>query len=140
MSEQIKAIIEKHIREMNKGNIDELDELLTIDTLRHAPPFPDFKGIEESKQTVTNLWAPFPDHHQVIDEIIIQGGKSVVRYTFRGTNMAPHPLVPTPTGKEVVYTVCWVAHWAGGKVIEDWVYMDSLGMLQQLGVIPTIGT
>ena len=139
MSEQIRAIITRHFGEMNKGNVDELDELLSPDVVRHMPPYPDIKGLEASKQSVRDGHASLPDHQQVIDEIIVEGGKSVVRGTFWGTNTGPNPLIPTPTGKQVTYTMCWIAHWEGGKIVEDWVYADLLGMMQQLGVIPTPG-
>jgi hypothetical protein len=28
---------------------------------------------------------------------------------------------------------------AGGKIVESWNYWDTLGMLQQLGVVPQLG-
>ncbi len=28
---------------------------------------------------------------------------------------------------------------AGGKIVEEWISMDMLGMMQQLGVVPSPG-
>ena len=137
MSEEIRAKIRKHMEEMNKGNIDAMDDLLAPDVVRHQPQSPDIKGLEASKQVVRDLDAAFPDRHEVIDEIIVEGDTSVVRLTFQGTHTGPHPLMPPPTGKQVTFTMCMISHWEGGKVIEDWLYLDMLGMMQQLGAIPS---
>jgi len=139
MSEEIGAIIRKRMQEMNKGNVDELDELLAPDVVRHQPQSPDIRGLEATKQLVRDLQTAFPDRHQVIDEIIVEGDTSVVRMTFQGTNTGAHPTIPAPTGKQVTLTMCWIGHWEGGKIVEDWMYMDMLGMMQQLGVTPTPG-
>ena len=42
-----------------------------------------------------------------------------------------------PTGKEVTTTIILITRLAGGKFAEDWESRDDLGMLQQLGVIPS---
>ncbi len=43
-----------------------------------------------------------------------------------------------PTGKQVTLTGCTVSHLEEGKVVEQWVYADDLGLLQQLGVVPQL--
>jgi len=37
----------------------------------------------------------------------------------------------------LTWTVIIIARFAGGKLIEDWVELDRLGLFQQLGCIPT---
>jgi hypothetical protein len=64
---------------MNKGNVDELDDLLTSDIVRHSPQSPDLEGIKAVKQEVINLQSAFPNRHEVIDELTIEGNTSVVR-------------------------------------------------------------
>ena len=135
MSEEIRANIKRHFDQMNRGNIDEMDELLVPDVLRHMPPFPDTKGVEMSKQFGRDVQTSYPDRHQTIDEIIEEGNISAVRYTFQGKNTGPSQYIPTPTNKQVTYTACWIAHWQEGKIVEDWLYMDMLGLMQQLGLI-----
>ena len=34
---------------------------------------------------------------------------------------------------------CAVCTWKDGKIVEEWVYNDYLGLLQQFGVIPLPG-
>jgi predicted ester cyclase len=42
-----------------------------------------------------------------------------------------------PTGKPVRVTAILIARLVNGKFVEGWLNYDGLGMLQQLGVIPT---
>ena len=41
------------------------------------------------------------------------------------------------TGKLVVVTGINIEYIAGGKILEHWSSPDNLGMMQQLGLIPT---
>ena len=45
-----------------------------------------------------------------------------------------------PTGKQVTVTGITIARIEGGKLREDWTSWDTLGMLQQLGVVPEMAT
>ena len=44
-----------------------------------------------------------------------------------------------PTQKPAKVMGIWIHHLAGGKIVESWNVWDTLGMLQQLGVIPAPG-
>ncbi len=44
-----------------------------------------------------------------------------------------------PTGKQGTVTGIGIARFEGGKIVEAWVELDALGMMQQLGVIPSMG-
>jgi predicted ester cyclase len=44
-----------------------------------------------------------------------------------------------PTGKQVAVTGMVISRFAAGKVVEDWEIFDQMGLLQQLGVVPTPG-
>ena len=61
-----------------------------------------------------------------------------VRQTWRGTHTGNFLGIP-PTGKQVVFTSTEFYRVAGGKLAEEWVELDMLGLLQQLGAIPSMG-
>ncbi len=44
-----------------------------------------------------------------------------------------------PTGKQVTVGMIEILRIAGGKMVEHWQVVDSLGMMQQLGVVPAPG-
>ena len=88
--------------------------------------------------------AAFPDLHFVLEDVFAEGDKVVVRWTAHGTHRGdievlghiPH----TPaTGKQVTFSGVDIYHITGGKLVEGWRSMDRLGLLQQLGVVPTAG-
>ena len=65
----------------------------------------------------------------------------VLRWTLRGTNtgdiVTPMPL--PATGRQVTISGITIVRIAGGKGVEVWQVGDTLGVLQQLGVIPSMG-
>jgi predicted ester cyclase len=62
----------------------------------------------------------------------------VVRWTARGTHRG-ELRGAAPTGKPVVITGISILGVANGKIAEHRLNWDTLGMLQQLGVIPPTG-
>ena len=77
----------------------------------------------------------FPDLHFVVEDLIGEGDKVVVRYTISGTNTGPFMGRP-PSGKAATWGGVTVITVKGGKFQEEWVYPDRLSLLQQVGVIP----
>jgi len=80
----------------------------------------------------------FPDLHFTVEDMIAEGDKVVARLTARGTQAGAFMGIP-PTGKQASITAIDINHMAGGKSVEHWLEMDTLGLLQQLGVIPAPG-
>jgi predicted ester cyclase len=62
----------------------------------------------------------------------------VARVTGTGTHTGELMGVP-PTGKRLEMTGIVIYRIAGGKIVERWAQHDVLGLMQQLGVIPTRG-
>ena len=46
---------------------------------------------------------------------------------------------PPPTDVQVTGTMIGIGRIASGKIVEDCINWDALGMLQQLGVVPPLG-
>jgi predicted ester cyclase len=44
-----------------------------------------------------------------------------------------------PTSKQVTVTEIEIFRVANGKSVENWTNSDDLGLLQQLGVVPSMG-
>jgi predicted ester cyclase len=56
-----------------------------------------FEGL---KMFYNALWSAFPDSHLEFDDIVIQGDRAAVRFTFSGTQKGEFIGIP-PTGKNV---------------------------------------
>lgn len=136
-TEQQKAIIRRYHEEVwNKGNVKVVDELVAPDYIIHAP-LPT-QNREALKQFVSMIHTAFPDWHETIEDLIAEGDKVVLRGTIRGTQKGDYMGIPA-TGKKIAMTAMHMFRVADGKVAEDWGEADSLGMMQQLGVIPAPG-
>lgn len=137
-----RALFERYFDEVaNKDNLDLADEIFAQDYLHHDPANPDprpMTGSQAVKDHLTSLKGAFPDLVFDIDDIVTEGDGIVVRWTARGTNTGDYFGMPA-TGKPIEITGMntWVTR--DGKAIEGWVNRDDMGLLQQLGVIPTPG-
>ena len=138
--EQDKALVLRFVEEIfNRGNMSVVDELFAPDFVEHEE-LP--AGIPNDREGViqltTMLRSAFPDFKATIDDIIAEGNKVVIRMTWRGTQKGEFMGVP-PSGKSVAVGVIDIIRIADGQFVEHWGQMDSMGMMQQLGVIPAPG-
>ena len=135
MSEQNKALMRRGIEEVwNGGNFDVVDELIAGDYVGHQPPIENH-GPAGVKRYFAMLREAFPDIHFTIEDQIAEGDRVVTRWAARATHLGVYQGIP-PTGKPGTVTGITINRVADGKVVEGWTNLDSLGMLQQLGVIP----
>lgn len=86
------------------------------------------------KQTIQAMQAAFPDMSSTEEDIIAEGDKVVVRRTLRGTHKGDFMGIPA-SGKPINVSGVWLAHLTGGKIKEQWVYFDVMGMLRQIGAM-----
>jgi predicted ester cyclase len=72
-----------------------------------------------------------------IDEMVVEGSTVAMRYTSRGTHSGPTPTLGIPpTGAKTTTAHCTFVHFKEGKIVKQWDLEDTLGLLQQLGVVP----
>jgi predicted ester cyclase len=136
MLEENKAIARRIFEVFNTGNLALADELVAADVIDHQPPPGIESGLAGFKQLVLMLRAGFPDLHVTVEDIIAEGDKVVGRTTIRGSHTGEF-MGMAPTGKQFTMQAIDVMRFAGGKAVEHWGNQDDLGMMQQLGVIPT---
>jgi steroid delta-isomerase-like uncharacterized protein len=120
----------------NKQNIAAFDKYFTADYISHYP-HGDLNG-EQVLGLCQAYFTAFPDLHITTDDLIAEGDKVVKVWTANCTNKGEFMGIPA-TGKRIVVTGIEVFRIVDGKIAENWVSMDNLGMMQQLGVIPPMG-
>jgi steroid delta-isomerase-like uncharacterized protein len=137
-TEANKAIIRRHFDEIwNQGRLEVADEIVAPAYHSHFPLPGQPPGIAGFKYAVRLLRTSFPDLHLTIDDLIAEGDIVVARLTARGTHQAPFRGI-APTGQPVRWTGIRMFRIAEGKIVEHWANWDDLGLLRQLGVIPTV--
>jgi steroid delta-isomerase-like uncharacterized protein len=136
VSEENKALVRRFYAEIDKGNIDAMDELVADEYVDHSPPpFPGLTtGRDGLKQVFKLFWEATPGYHQ-IDDQIAEGDKVVTRLTAIGTHEADLPGIPR-TGNKLEMTATVMHRIEDGKLVEKWSNKDVFGFLQQLEVIP----
>ena len=137
-TEDNKAIVRRLLEEgFNQKNLAVFDEL-------YAPNFvyrlalTTIEGVEAFKQFSITFFTAFPDLRFTIEDQLAEGDKVVTRWIASGTHRGPFQGIP-PTGKQVTVTGIGINRLANGKIVENWTNFDMLGLLQQLGVIPSMG-
>jgi steroid delta-isomerase-like uncharacterized protein len=119
----------------NEGKLDAADEIYAPDHTSHDPQAPGVNGAAAMKHYIGMYRAAFPDLQLSTDDIIAEGDKVVIRWTARGTHKGELMGVP-PTGKQTVVTGINIFRVKDGRIAEEWVNWDTIGLLQQLGVAP----
>jgi len=139
-TEQNKALLRRLMEEVfNRGNTGLIDELFAPDFVEHEELPPGIPaGSEGVKQMSTMFRSAFPDFKATIDDMIAEGDRVVLRSTWSGTHKGEFMGI-APTSKRVSFGVIDIVRIAGGKFVEHWGQMDSMGMMQQLGGIPAPG-
>ena len=69
---------------------------------------------------------------------IAEGDKVLSRWEVHATHQGALLGIP-PTGKSFTVSGMTVDQIANGKIIQSWINWDTLGLMQQIGVIPKLG-
>ena len=134
-TETNKAIVRRVFNEIvNNGNLGAADELIGPTYVNHGIPVP-ATGPEALKMAVTMFRTAFPDITVTLEDVTAEGDKVATRGYFTGTHQGDFNGIP-PTGKSIKVTYIDLWRLENGKAAENWVQMDMMGILQQLGVVP----
>lgn len=121
-----------------KGNAEIIDEVLSAEFILHASNV----GVEPNragyKQWVSNTSATFSNIETTVEDMIVEKDKVVTRWTWVGTHEGEFMGI-APTDKQITVTGISIDLIKEGKIVEEWIEMDQLSMMQQLGVVQPPG-
>ncbi len=119
------------------GDLAAVDRYLDPGMINHDPPFPGAPaGPEGMRQAAAMFRQALPDWHSQVDQLIAEGDTVVERFTASGTHTGELMGVPG-TGHTLVLTGIQIFRIHNDKIVERWGQLDQLGLLHQLGQIPT---
>lgn len=143
MSEEpSKAIVLRFYNELwNKRNLKVADEIFAVDCVTHqlqsgAESMTVTRNPEAVKHHVKEWLVGFPDLRFTIEQMLIEGERVMTQSVMRGTHTGVW-LGIAATNKEVSVRLSVVHRITNGKIVEDWVLVESLGFFQQLGLVPS---
>jgi steroid delta-isomerase-like uncharacterized protein len=136
MSEQNKMLVSRGIDEIwNLGNFDLIEDFVASDFAGHSS-MAETRGPGEAAQFFASLHAAFSGLHFTIEDQFAEGDKVATRWRASGTFTGEFQGIP-PNGKQGDITGITINRFANGKVVEGWTNLDELGLMRQLGVIPS---
>ena len=140
MSAENKAIIRRLYGEVWNGRrLDLIGEIISPSHALHDNNSPDSSiGPEAYKSQVDRFLSGFPDLYFSIDDMVAEDEKLVVSWNIAGTHRGEFMGFPA-TNKKISVDGITINHIVNGKIIDSYINWDALGMLQQLGVAPTLG-
>lgn len=131
---QNKALIERLFSEaMNARNFSVLSEILAPGFLNHSMPMPQ-PGPEGFKMVIEGFTNAFPDMKINLERVIGEGDLVVTSGHWTGTHQGNFMGIPA-TGKKVNIGFMDIWKIENGKAVANWVQMDNLAIMQQLGVM-----
>jgi steroid delta-isomerase-like uncharacterized protein len=143
--EQNLAIAHRFIDELwNDRQLDIADELFTdsfvTHTISHQPVLWEGQGPESMKHHIQNHWlTPVPDIHFTAHDIVADANQVAMHWSASGTQQGALFGIP-PTGKVFRMLGMTISKIENGKITQNLTLLDTLGLLQQLHVLPDTGT
>ena len=135
MSAHDESVVRRFYEEMNNDRKLALaPDLFTDDHQIHDPQLPAADG-PDGRGSAVKVYQDGVDGHWQIEDLFSTGDKVVVRWTGSGTHIGEINGI-APTGKKIRVDAISIHRMSGGKIAETWEVWDTLGFLQQLGVVP----
>lgn len=134
--EENKALANRWMKEIwQEANPTSMNELLIPDFyFSYAPP-----GVKPNrevyKESIDSIHAGFPDIIFTAEDMMAEGDKVAVHWKGHGTHKGEFWGVP-PSGNEVMMGGISIIRIEGTKIVEEWGYIDTLGLMQQIGALP----
>jgi steroid delta-isomerase-like uncharacterized protein len=136
-TETNKAVMGRFLQFINTASEKLAEELISPDAVFHVPGRPEaMRGPAGYLAIIGMMRGGFPDIQWTLEEVIAEGDKVAARFTMCGTHRGAFFGVP-PTGKTIAVQAMNFYRLAGGQFVEERGQPDLLGLLQQIGAVPT---
>jgi steroid delta-isomerase-like uncharacterized protein len=137
MSDSNKDVIKAFLEDViNQGRLERANDLVKEDFVELDPLPGQVQGREGLKAVIHALRSAFPDMHWVVNEMVAEGQKVVTRFVWTGTHRGVFLGIPA-TGRSVAVKGVVIDLLEDGRMSESRILMDTMGLMQQLGVIPS---
>lgn len=121
----------------SQGDLDLVDELVAPEYVGHpSGPEQTVRGPEGVKAYIAGLRAGIPDLTVTVEDQLANQDTVATRWTAHGTH-AGELMGVEATGRTATVTGITIQRFGPtGRIVEGWTNWDTLGMLQQLGIVP----
>jgi steroid delta-isomerase-like uncharacterized protein len=136
-AETNKVVMRRFLEFINSASETLAQELISPDAVFHVPGRPEpMRGPAGYLAIIGMMRSGFPDIQWTLEEMVAEGDKVAARFIMRGTHRGTFFGVP-PTGKTIAVPAMNFYRLSGGQFVEEHGQPDLLGLLQQIGAVPT---
>jgi steroid delta-isomerase-like uncharacterized protein len=137
LSQDNATVVRRFVDEViNQGQIDRADQFVWEDVIEQVPLPGQGPGLEGLKDILRAMRAGFPDLLFSIEEQIVEEDKVVSRFEWTGTHHGVFLGVPA-TGRSVRVWGIVIDRLQSSRIKETRIIMDTMGLMMQLGAIPS---
>jgi steroid delta-isomerase-like uncharacterized protein len=136
-AETNKLVMNRFLEFINTASEKLAQELISPSAVFHVPGRTEpMRGPAGYLAIIGMMRGGFPDIQWTLEEMVAEGDKIAARFTMRGTHRGTFFGVP-PTGKTISVQAMNIYRLSGGQFVEEHGQPDMLGLLQQIGAVPT---
>ena len=134
---QNKQIVRKFFESLDRQDSETMDQLVSSTNYSlHFSGMPPLDWSANKEQFLAPFNKAFPDLRRTIVDMVAENDKVAVSVNVTGTYKGEFQGIP-PTGKQVSFTAMDIITISEGKITEEWATADMMGLMQQIGAIPT---
>ncbi len=136
-SDLMKQLMHRFTEFINTADEHLAKELIAKDAVFYVPTqSTPLKGPAGYLFIVAMMRGGFPDVQWTLEEMIAEGDKVAARFTMRGTHRGTFLGIPA-TEKRIEVQAMNFYRWSNGQILGERGQPDMLGLLQQIGALPT---
>lgn len=127
------TVVRNMLKCVATGDTENVGKYVSENWVNHDPLLPPLSGVEGAKQLAA-IWKGFSDMKYSIDDVLSQGDRVAMRFSMTGKHTGTVMGIPA-TGKTINITATGIFRVVDGKATDNWVNVDGLALMTQLGVV-----
>lgn len=137
VQESNKQLCRDYFRAFLAGDTRWMERHIAPTFVRHDPGLPfEVRGPQGVAALHDVLMPAFPDMELPLEDFVAEGEKVLVRLRVKGTHTGAFGDMPA-TGRRIDIGVLDLFQIRDGVLVEHWALLDNLGMMKQLGALPS---
>jgi steroid delta-isomerase-like uncharacterized protein len=136
-TESAKALVRQVVEDWHHADLDALDAHFHAGYVNRDPANPNVTDLDSYKHWAASAWAAFPDMRITIQDLIAEDDRVAKIWSLEATHQGEFAGI-APTGQRITWSGITIYRIRDDRVAECVWQTDALGLLSQLGAIPSL--